>query len=62
MSEGLVFEVNEDGASVALVGIHATDLKNISIPTQVVSGADTYTVTAVKTLAGGGGGHSLILA
>ena len=54
MSEGLIFEVNEDGASVSLVGIHATDLKNISVPTQVVSGSDTYTVTAVKTLAGGG--------
>ena len=57
MSEGLVYEVNEDGASVSLVGIHATDLKNISVPTQVVSGADTYTVTTLKNLAGGGGIH-----
>ncbi len=57
MSEGLIYEVNKDGTSVALVGIHATDLKNISVPTQVVSGSDTYTVTAVKTLAGGGGIH-----
>ncbi|HIW76007.1 MULTISPECIES: hypothetical protein [Gordonibacter] len=57
MSEGLVFEVNEDGTTVALVGIHATDLKNISVPTQVVSGADTYTATTLKNLAGGGGIH-----
>ena len=57
VSEGLVFEVNEDGVSVSLVGIHATDLKNISVPTQVVSGSDIYTVTALKNLAGGGGFH-----
>ena len=57
MSEGLVFEVNEDGTTVSLVGIHATDLKNISVPTQVVSGSDVYTVTALKNLAGGGGIH-----
>ncbi|WP_290994818.1 hypothetical protein, partial [Gordonibacter sp.] len=57
VSEGLVYEVNEDGTSVALVGIHATDLKTISVPTQVVSGSDTYMVTTLKTLAGGGGIH-----
>ena len=54
MSEGLIFEVNEDGTSVSLVGIHATDLKTISVPTQVASGSDTYTVTTLKNLAGGG--------
>ncbi len=58
MSEGLIFEVNEDGTTVSLVGINATDLKNISVPTQVSSGNDTYTVTTLKNLAGGGG-HSL---
>ncbi len=54
VSEGLIFEVNEDGTSVALVGISATDLKTISVPTQVVSGSDTYTVTTLKSLGGGG--------
>ena len=57
MSEGLIFEVNEDGTTVSLVGINATDLKNISVPTQVSSGNDTYTVTTLKNLAGGGGIH-----
>ena len=57
VSEGLIFEVNEDGTSVSLVGIHATDLKTISVPTQVASGSDTYTVTTLKNLAGGGGIH-----
>ncbi|MFW4356391.1 hypothetical protein [Gordonibacter sp. KGMB07426] len=58
--DGLTYEVNPDGASVALVGWHGTaPTGDLSIPSQVTSGADTYTVTALKSL--GGGGHSLTL-
>ena len=58
VADGLVFEVDASSKTAALVGCVANSA-HLSVPAQVASGSETYTVTALKNL--GGGGHSLTL-
>ncbi|WP_290996350.1 leucine-rich repeat protein [Gordonibacter sp.] len=47
-----MYEVCSDGVSVALVGWYGTaPTGTITVPAQVISGADSYTVTSVKSFA-----------
>ena len=55
-SDGLVYRVLGDGASVALVGWHGDTLAgDVSIPAAVSSGADSFAVTAVGAEGAGRG-------
>lgn len=54
-SNGLVYQVNPDGETVALTGWAGTAPEGaLVIPSQVAAGAGTYKVTAVNNVPGGG--------
>ena len=54
-SNGLVYQVNPDGETVALIGWAGTAPEGaLAIPSQVVAGADSYKVTAANNVPGGG--------
>lgn len=54
-SNGLTYQVNPDGATVALTGWAGKAPEGaLSIPTHVIVGTTTYKVTAVNNVLGGG--------